>query len=249
MNDNERKNLLAQVTIKYALDEQLTSSLPLRNITFTKNILKSVQEKQPDLLEHSGFNKDQLIFSSGYTLLFPDNTAEILILEDNITKNYFWIETLIHEITHVRDFQDYLPVVRRQTFCELQECIPFWYWTEFHAKYKGTYYMLEYIQKLPNQYYQQYINDLEQRIQRFPLTLERRQDYRFKMYDTMHLIGEILAYNARSIRISEDVCNALYVQFDWINDMKEFLAKHTEKISNDEIWILSLNAQKIFNVI
>lgn len=249
MSDIEMKNLLEPIIINYALAEHLTSHLPLKNISFTKNISKSVKEKQPDLLEQPGFDKKQLLSCTGYTLFFPDNTAEILILEDNISTNFFWIETLIHEITHVRDFQEYLPIMRKETFPDLQRCTPFWYWTEFHAKYKGTYYMLAYVQKLPKQYQKQYIDDLENRIQKFTIQLDCRADYRFKIYDTMHLIGEILAYNAWSIPISNDVCNALYFKLDWINDMKEFLAKHTEKISNDEIWLLSLNAQEIFKAI
>ena len=89
----------------------------------------------------------------GYLLFLDDETAVILINEaflfDSIRKNFCWVEVLIHEITHYRDYKNNLGIFGHNTYDSMLSCCSFWYWTEFHARYKGTCQMLNYVNRMP----------------------------------------------------------------------------------------------------
>ena len=62
----------------------------------------------------------------------------------------------------------------------------------------------------------------------------------------MHLMGEMLAFENQSVVLSQNVCDEIYEIYDWFADMKDFLSKHIDKITNEEMCLLSFNARRIF---
>ena len=47
-----------------------------------------------------------------------------------------------------KDYLDYLSILNMKTLVEMKNHLPFWLWTEFHAKYKGYMFLLMMIKKL-----------------------------------------------------------------------------------------------------
>ncbi|MBQ7950478.1 MAG: hypothetical protein IJ278_01990 [Clostridia bacterium] len=243
ITDESSSNTFNKIIELFFEKEKVGINFPLNDIILTDNIFQKVKELQPTLFTEEHFNKNQLLECTGYTLLFKNNTATVLIKNDDFTKNFLWIETLVHELTHVKDFNDYLPIIKENNFYEMLHNIPFWYWTEFHARYKGYVYMLEFAQRLPEPYFQQYINDSMKRIEDFNTLFNGHEDYHLKIYYTMHLMGEILAYEYKGINIDD---KSIAKENNWFDKMKEFLRKHTENVSISDMLLLSMNANKIF---
>lgn len=246
MDEKELESFIFSLYKRYLDNENIGISLPINDIIFTDNVAERVLELQPELANHEGFNKNELSNCCGYTCLFADNTATIIISRDGIEKNVLWIGTLIHEVTHIRDYRDYLHIINAENFQGMLKNEPFWYWTEFHAKFKGCTYMLEFAKKFPHQYFQPYIDALEKRIHEFPSVINKREAPHFKVYETMHLMGEMLAFENQSVVLSQNICDEIYETYDWFADMKDFLSKHIDKITNEEMCLLSFNARRIF---
>lgn len=155
--------------------------------------------------------------------------------------NFLWCGTLIHEITHVRDYADYINILHYNSFDEMLQCSHFWYWTEFHAKYKGYIYMLNFVDKLPDKYKNQYVEDTLQRIYNFNNTVQQQIDCYHRIYITVHMIGEIFAYEKSSIVMPDNFYKCIIEKFEWFEGVKDFLEKHTETITLEEMLILSHN--------
>ena len=161
--------------------------------------------------------------------------------------NFLWMGTLVHELTHIKDYSEYKEMLNGKNFKELLKNISFWYWTEFHARYKGFLYVFKFAKNLPQDLYQKYIEDTKQRIIDFPKTINKEISYQIKAYYTMHIIGEILACEASSIHTLKTEIDNLCLLFDWFNDMKTFLSKHIESITVDKMFLLSRNIRLIFD--
>ena len=239
---------LAEQTYKmYLEDENITTQLPLNNIFFVEDMIQAVSKLQPQLLERVGFDKEQLYNCGGHTLLFPDNTATILIKIDGEMNDFWWMGTLVHELTHVKDYSDYFNVLKVSTFWEMLSDIPFWLWTEFHARYKGILYVFKLAKNLPQNLYEMYIDNTRQRIIDFPDIIKKDIPYQKKGYLTMHIIGEILACEKLSVNELKSDIDNLVATFDWFGGMKDFLSKHTENITREQMLLISMNARRIFD--
>lgn len=230
----------------YLSEEKLKDLLPIRGFRFTENLPRDVLKAQPELKTKYGIDAEQLKNHSGYTVLFSDNTAEIFIEKSGTMNNYLWCGTLIHEITHVRDYADYIDILHYDRFDEMLKCAHFWYWTEFHARYKGILYMLLLVSNLPEKYIEKYLNETYQRIKNFSDIIKQQSDYNMKIYYTVHMIGEILAYEQSSISVSDDFYKCITEEFDWFEEAKTFLSKHTESITVEEMLLISSNLTREF---
>lgn len=231
----------------YIDKEKIEEPLPIRGFRFVDDLPSEVLKIQPKLKTKSRIDEEQLKNHFGYTVLFSDNTAEILIKKSGSMNNFIWCGTLIHEITHVRDYADYMGILGYNRFDEMLKCLHFWYWTEFHARYKGYIYMLKYVDKLPNEYKLQYTEDTLQRIRNFDNTIKQQTDYHYKIYMTVHMIAEILSYEQSSIVMPDNFYKCIIEKFDWFEEAKNFLAKHTERITVEEMQLLYLNLTSTFS--
>ena len=63
----------------YLNNEKIKELLPIRRFRFVEDLSGEVLKAQPELKTKSGIDEEQLKNYSGYTVLFADNTAEILI--------------------------------------------------------------------------------------------------------------------------------------------------------------------------
>lgn len=69
------------------------------------------------------------------------------IVESINNKNVDWLGTLVHEAVHVNDFTDYFRIVCPNSYDELYDYNQhriFQYWTEFHARAIGHYFLRKY---------------------------------------------------------------------------------------------------------
>lgn len=244
MNDTAIYEIIKSVAAHYFLSEHI-ESLPLRRIVLSESLIEDIKKLQPELLAHPAINIEQIKSCSGYTLLYPDNTATVLILKEGSMENTMWIETLTHELTHVKDYADFFPLMNCCNYYDMLNHIPFWYWTEFHAKYKGFQYMLSYAQKLPKQYLQRYFDSLS--VTEIVAQIESDIDYRNKAYYIMHFIGELLAYEkydlvGESLRKKYDV---VFLRFPWLYEVKKTLSNYTESITIDEMLFLESQITRV----
>lgn len=221
--------------------------LPIRDMIFVEDIFQEISILQPELIAQANLDKKELDNYSGYALLFSDNTAIILIKKEGQMNDFWWMGTLVHELTHVKDYSDYFNVLKVSTFWEMLSDIPFWLWTEFHARYKGILYVFKLAKNLPQNLYEMYIDNTRQRIIDFPETIKREMPYQLKAYYTMHIIGEILACEKLSINELKSDIDNLVATFDWFGGMKDFLSKHTENITRDKMLLISMKARRIFD--
>lgn len=221
-------------------------ALPINEIKFVSDVSKEILKIDPEVANTSDFKSNWKNDLSGYTALFSNNTATILIDNNDISKNILWVETLVHELTHVKDYCDYLETLNCENLQEMKKDRPFYFWTEFHARYKGFEYMLPYVLKFPEKCKEQYIRDTEIRLNKFIKIKNQHYNNDKKIYDTMHIIGEVLAYENSSVFIDETYDLKIIETFDWFEDTKLFLKKHTKNITRSEMLLLSMNMRKVF---
>lgn len=241
MITDEFKKMSSMIINDYIQKENKGKSLPIKEIVFSTDIIRDIRERDCD------FNKTSSLTLSGYTALFSDNTASVIVDISGVTKNFFWIETLVHELTHTKDYCDYLKVLNYENIREMKKHRPFYFWTEFHARYKGFEYMLPYVLRLPEKYKQQYIYDTENRLKGFVDIKEKQCNSDEKIYYTMHIIGEILSYEKLSIYLDETLQQKITEKFVWFDETKAFLEKHTDGITTTEMVRLSMNMKNIFD--
>lgn len=238
---DEFKQLKNTIINNYIQKENQGNILPLKNIIFTSEILKEIENLDAD------FNKNSNMDFSGYTVLHPDNTATIIIEDVDMMKNLLWVETLVHELTHVKDYNDYLHILNYENMQEMRKSRPFYYWTEFHARYTGYVYLLSYVIKFPEKYKQQYIYDTEKRLYEFTSIKNSQCSVDDKIYYTMHLIGEILAYEKLSIYFDKELYLNVIKKFDWFEETKSFLESRIMSITKSEMLLLSMNMNRVFS--
>lgn len=247
MNLNELNQFLKEITDYYIKVENNGIPLPVDEIVFVHDMLSEILKREPYLSSQPSFDKSKYESCGGYTVLLPNNAATILIKKEGSMNNFYWMATLVHELTHVKDYLDYLSILNMKTLVEMKNHLPFWLWTEFHAKYKGYMFLLMMIKKCPEQM-QQYIQDTLERVYSFEKTLDMQTDFAQKGYYTMHLIGELLAYEHSSIKLDDNLYKNLTEKFNWFEEMKNFLNNHIEKITITETLTISMNIRRIFTL-
>lgn len=76
-------------------------------VNLTGNIFETVKSIRPDWIGTNKLNKEEIDKCSGYTLFCEDDSPIVLLdkrfFKDSVSKDFTWIEVLIHEITHVCD--------------------------------------------------------------------------------------------------------------------------------------------------
>ena len=203
-------------------------------IELVDSIFGAIERLRPDMAEKYRQQKEEIEKCSGYTLPIKNETMAVLIdkafFDDSTQKNFMWVEVLLHEITHAADFMNNKGIMGHNTFDSMLCCVPFWWWTEFHAKYKGTLYMLDYAMKLPEEYKKQYENIIFDTVDNIEGIMASNTVGEIKKYNLMHLFGEIAAYRERDLLIPSKKVNCLFP--DFINFI-EFL-KSKDRIVDSE---------------
>lgn len=146
------ERLVSRIINKYCSDEDIAQE-ELPQIKIVNSIWEEIETVRPDMAKR--LDKNAISKIAGYMLFFDNATGIVLIdatsFFNSISKNFFWVEVLVHEITHFRDYKSNLGIYGHDTYDSMLSCRSFWYWTEFHARYKGNLYMLDFVNKLPDE--------------------------------------------------------------------------------------------------
>lgn len=123
-------------------------------IIVSESMSKSYLQLRRDLIESGKINIDDIEKYHGLTVqpakndgLFTILLNKKYILESASNNNVDWIGTLIHEAVHVDDFKSYFNLVSPNSYDELYDYNlhrMFLYWTEFHARAIGHYFLRKY---------------------------------------------------------------------------------------------------------
>lgn len=188
------------------------------NINIVNSIPNTVFNVRPDLIDR-GLDIDALENLSGYTLFLPDNSISVLIDEstliNNFIKNFCWIETLIHEYTHAVDYLTYFKVTKACSLDEMLTDLPFWWWSEFHARYLGNIIMLYFVKELPKNQQIQYNTQIFENVDSYLKSLNTSIGPQMKMYQTMHIIADIAAFRELNPDEMVGVASTIYSIHDW----------------------------------
>lgn len=119
------------------------------SIVFSDNIWEKYWSIRPD--HQSNSSRQQ---SSNGTVVPPlnlDGTFTVIVnnqyfMTEIKNRNLSWIGTIIHEITHAKDYKEYAQIVSATSYDEIltAEHRMFHLWTEFNAKRYGYYFLRKY---------------------------------------------------------------------------------------------------------
>lgn len=93
-----------------------------------------------DDIEYANKVKDELETFSGLCYITKENEMELLVVKD---RGVTTIGTVFHEKIHGLDYYMFSDYTGNSNLRELQENVPFHYWTEFHAEYQTYMYLIK----------------------------------------------------------------------------------------------------------
>lgn len=210
------------------------------------NLFDEIRCLRPDLGERYGQIKEEIEKCSGYTLPIEGDSLAILLDEtffaNSAQKNLMWIEVLLHEITHAFDFINNKGIMGHNSFDSMLYCLPFWYWTEFHARYKGTFYMLNYVKNLPEEYKRPYEDEVFNTADDIANLLVSNSVAETKRYKLMHLFGDIAAYSDAGFSIPSEKVNGIFPDF---KGFIEFLKSRDKTVDPDFLTIVNFHLKRV----
>lgn len=238
----EFSDMFNGVLAKYCADENYAIE-EFPEIKFVESIWEEFKTLRPDLAKM--YNKEDIEKSSGYTL-FLDGGAGVVLIDktfflESSNKNFFWVETMIHEITHYRDYKSNLGIFGHNTYDSMLNCYSFWCWTEFHARYKGMLQMLGWVNWLPDTERKNYETDMIQRLDSELVFITSDAIKEMRCYRFMHLLGDIAAYNENGYKIPSEAIEKIFP--DHLGYI-EFLKSQDQTVDADFLTILQCNLEK-----
>lgn len=176
-------------------------------VIIADDMADSYKKIRNDLIEKGKINLDELNKYHGLTVQPLENDGEFTILLNSeyvletVTKNNVdWIGTLVHEATHVNDFKDYFKIIKPKSYDELYEYDlhrVFLYWTEFHARAIGHYFLRKYaLENFKDISHIDYIlnTELPYHINYLVQEVGATQDADRQMYVIVHFLGRIAVW-------------------------------------------------------
>lgn len=206
------------------------------NITvrFTGSVANTIKEINPEYASQIDIDSSMVQNMCANVQYLLDNSIVVLFDENYITessqKNFFWVETVVHEFTHVCDYCHYAKMTGTQQISSLNRNKGLYYWSEFHAKYMGTKQMITFVKQLPAQCQGDYIEDVKKELHNFctlQISFDNEMSY---LYRCMHVIGTLLAWEEANLLLDSGslVNNA-------ISNIKDYIEPHKDHISVDDI--------------
>lgn len=135
----------------YVLENQ-EKDIPKFQVSFENNLYDGMKRHADsnEILELNNFTKDDMLKCNNYNgfMLCPnkenDNFLILINTKQINSKTYGFINTFIHEITHMFDFYKFMNRYGVKMMEEIEKISDFGlflYWTEFHARYNGYKYL------------------------------------------------------------------------------------------------------------
>lgn len=239
------EDYFCRVLEKYCADENCDKEelSGISGIRIVESIWSEIENLRPDIANNLG--RDEIEKCAGYTLFLDNEVAVILVDEafffDSTRKNFCWVEVLIHEITHFRDYKSNLGIFGHNTYESMLSCCSFWYWTEFHARYKGTLHMLDYVNRLPDEERRKYETDMMERLDSELVFIKSDRDKKKRCYRFMHLLADIAAYNEKGFKIQSDALEKIFS--DYLGYI-EFLNSKKQIVDTNFLIILQYHLEK-----
>lgn len=210
------------------------------NIVVADDMAEEYSTIRKDLIDNHRINIDEIGKYNGLTVQPKNNDGVFSIL---INKEYFlsclknkdmsWVGTIVHEATHVNDFKEYFEMVLANSYDELYDYNLhrlFLYWTEFHAKAMGYFFVRKYTfddirdQRQTDDIIQ---TELPFQIDYMIKEVNATNDADSQMYVVVHFLGRLAVwqylfpetFNERFIRDLTD-------DNPWMEELYYFLIKH-----------------------
>lgn len=236
------EEFLGVVLTKYCANESCVAKA-LPEIRIVESIWSEIENLRPDMAEK--LNKNEIDKCSGYTLPLDNETVLVLIdktfLSNSTQKNFCWVEVLIHEITHYRDLKNNLGIFGHKTYDSMLICCPFWYWIEFHARYKGTLYMLDFVNGLPDENRIAYEADMMKTLDTELVYITSDATIEMRRYRFMHLLGDIAAYNEKGFTFQSAEIEKIFPDYLGYID---FLKSKDQSVDIDFLTMLRYHLEK-----
>lgn len=209
-------------------------------IIITDNIQETYMQLRKDLIDLNKTNVTGLERYHGLTVQ-PANVdgAFTIVLNQNYiiesinNQNIDWVGTLIHEAVHVNDFKDYFNIVLPSSYDELYDYNlhrPFLYWTEFHARAIGHYFLRKYtLEDFENNAHIENLINIELPFQINYMTMEvnKTNDADRQMYVIVHFLGRLAVwqYLYPEIFNSEFIDNLMHSN-PWMKELYDLFKRY-----------------------
>lgn len=135
----EQLNLITQYFYEEHEYDPITIELVITGDIYSKRLELAIDEMDKiAVLKNKAF-----IETLNGTVVLPksfDASPTIILNEDAIKDDLAYLETIVHEMTHLFDYRDLAKHIGASTYTELQGYeyqAAFYYWTEFHARRCG----------------------------------------------------------------------------------------------------------------
>lgn len=239
MNDNENliENLAYQAICDYI--NAYNYNMPKLSLLISDNIEESYFKLRP---EHKNTANQKSTKSNG-TLVPPasyDGTFTILInkeymLNDINNGQRSWIGTIIHELTHARDYLEYANIKGIKDYDEIlniERHFLFQIWTEFNARRYGYLYVRKYsFENIRDIKQLQFINqeEIPYQINYMFDKVSNEKDMFGQIYPVVHFLGRLSVLKELfPDYFKKDIIIKLFKRCDWIYELFEFLDTHQD---------------------
>lgn len=209
-------------------------------VIITNEMSKTYQETRGDLVESGKSNMYDIQQYHGLTVQPSDIDGkftillnEDYILESKTKHNVDWIGTLVHEAVHVNDFKNYYKIVSPNSYDELYDYNlhrMFLYWTEFHARAIGHYFLRKYtLVDFRDSKYVNYILETELPYQMNYMVNEvsKTDNGDRQMYVIVHFLGRLATWRYLYPQIFDNAfINELTNNNPWMGELFYLFIKH-----------------------
>ena len=226
-------------------------------IIIDDDIAKAYTRVRPDLVEKNKVSLLGINQYHGLTVAPYEITDKFTILinlnyiKDSIEKNNVdFVGTVVHEAVHVNDFKDYFKIVQAKSYDELFDYDQhrlFQYWTEFHARAIGHYFLRKYaLDNFKNEIHLNNLVEYELPYQMKYMVSEVSvaENIDRKMYVIVHFLGRLAIWRYLYPNyFTDEFINNLTNQNVWMRNLFYFL------IENDTLEKVYANFDKMQEII
>lgn len=203
---------------------------------FKIEVVNDVNKKIRELSSCAFKDFNMYTDSNGCFVFSDSNEPYVLIKKDIVSEDdYSFVGTIIHEITHMNDYSDFMNYHKCTSYCDIANCnyyISFYLWSEFHARRKGYYYLrraVDFNDKPINDQiaftkdeYIVYTNALRE------IRKENAGNYMAIMYEVMQYLGrfsvwnELYPYEMSLLKLPLDIHKNFLTLYNLLYENNEF---------------------------
>ena len=203
-------------------------------IELRRDLVENGTRDISDIHEFHGLTVQPIEANGKFTILLN----KVYIMESLNKQNVNWLGTLVHEAVHVNDFKDYFNLILPDSYDELYSYDKhrmFLYWTEFHARAIGHYFLRKYtlgdfkatvhLENLLNY-------EMPHQIQYMVKEVGATDDMDRQMYVVVHFLGRLAIWH----HLYPDTFNSMFMKQlfrgnPWMEELFDFLIRY-EKLED-----------------